>query len=103
MSDEPRKYRWGWADRWAVAQSWAWRIRDAISYWFGVRIRGCGLEGRWNGQRVIGVCVKVSIGAWWQWKPLVGLFCGAVHWGCVRSWWSWEFGRRLPEGERDKQ
>lgn len=89
---DARPARWGWADRWAVALSWAWRGCDAIGYWFGVRIRGRGLVGRWNGRRIVGGCLRVSIGAWWRWRPVVGLECGALHWLCVRSWWGWEFG-----------
>lgn len=86
-----RSYRWGWRDRWAVLVSWAWRLADGLSYLSGVRLEGRRLVGRWNGRRVVGVSVKVSVGWWWRWRPVVGLYCGALHWFCVRSWWAWEF------------
>jgi hypothetical protein len=49
-------------------------------------------RGRYNGRRVVGVRVAVSIDVTvWLWRPVVGQWVGALHWFCLRSWWGFEY------------
>lgn len=72
--------------------------RGGVNMWSGFW-RWLGLDwplggrpvGLWNGRRVVGVRLTLAVSWDWRWRPVVGLNCGAFHWGCVRSWWEWDF------------
>lgn len=45
-------------------------------------------RGRYNGRRIIGFRVSFQIRLfYWNWKPIIGHYCGACHWLCFQSWW----------------
>jgi hypothetical protein len=55
--------------------------------------------GRYNGMRIVGVDIRFQIDVTeWLWRPMIGHRCGALHWGCVRSWWQLCY-ERFPRGD----
>lgn len=49
-------------------------------------------RGRYNGRRIVGFRITFALNVLsWNWKPIVGLHCGAFHWGPVRTWWQLEY------------
>lgn len=46
-------------------------------------------RGKYNGSRIVGFDIHIRLDITeWYWKPIIGHYCGAFHWLCIRSWWT---------------